>query len=209
MLFQINKAHHHVIIKILWLRTWEQIEQRMVFINLAGYFSFHRKESTRIRIQAYDTICMNKTWGAWKLAADVLLTGSEKMASYSGFLLETEMSFYFVWCGFFYTRELWMYVDKVGFCDWPLMKHGTKMFTWRLFYVVKIDIFFCIVWQTLFHIISYFISIIYWMVNLIFVKSDLKLMFSKFFQAFKSRTPLLRKKSMYLVRLECISGDET
>lgn len=37
-------------------RTGEQTEQRRVFINLAGYFSFHRKESMRIRIEVYDII---------------------------------------------------------------------------------------------------------------------------------------------------------
>lgn len=58
-------------------------------------------------------------------------------------------------------------------------------------------------------VIFLFIFIIYWMVNLIFAKSGLKLMFSEFFQAFRSRTPLLRKKSMYLARLEGISNDET
>jgi len=47
------------------------------------------------------------------------------------------------------------------------------------------------------------------MVNFIFIKSGLKLVFSEFFQALRSRTPLLRKKSMYLVRLEGISTDET
>lgn len=114
---------------------------------------------------------------------------------------------------FFFLLEGCMDVNKVGFCDLSLMEHGTEMFSWGLFYVVNLGIFSCILCETLFRIIkcrgNFFISTIYWVVNFIFVKSGLKLMFSDFFQAFRSRTPLLRKKSTYLVRLEGISNDDT
>lgn len=117
--------------------------------------------------------------------------------------------------GFFCIRELWLDVNKVGFCDLSLMEHGTEMFTWGLWCCESWCLFLYLLWDIISHsqmrseVIFLFIFIIYWMVNLIFAKSGLKLMFSEFFQAFRSRTPLLRKKSMYLARLEGISNDET
>lgn len=189
---------------------WEPEKKlRMIFFSLAGYYSFHGKESMRTRIQPRG---VTQGWAGheeqekWCLIADCrwgdasrfrVLVGNGKADS-----LIIWFSSFFI---FIFTIELCC--KAVGFCDPPLVGRGIEMFTWGLFYLVNLGSFPCIFCETLFHtgkciqrqfLIFFFLfpQYIGWQ-NFIFFKSSC-------FQ-----TPLLRKKSLHPVRLEGISNDGT
>lgn len=158
---------------------------RMIFFCCAGYSSFHRKESMRVKHShkvSYTDEQDLEEQQKWCLIAD----WNEKIPPDSGFLLEMEKKIYclyvfgFLFC-FFFLLESYDLMQLVS-CDLPLVEHGTEMFTHFMLWILApfpASFVRCYFTQAnAFRGKFFYISTIYWMANFIFFKSGLELVFS-------------------------------
>lgn len=113
------------------VRTWEQIKGD--FLQSCRILSLERRawEDTAM----WYHIGMNRTWGAGK----VCLFADWKWEDASRFIGKGKEDFLFVWFWFFLSVFFFLWCRAVGFCDLPLVMHGTEIFTilccesWLLF----------------------------------------------------------------------------